>query len=122
MWLQIELPAAATLTGLLMESPPLAVDTRPAVPGAPTRTGIGRGTAAPTVPGFPRAYEVEVSTDGASWKPVAQGQGRGAITEIAFTPTRARFMRIRQTGAAENVPWSMRRLRVYEAPVATATR
>jgi mono/diheme cytochrome c family protein len=123
MWIQVELPAAVAVTGLTMESPPAAVDTTPAVPGAPTRTGAGRGTTPPTVPGYPRGYEVEVSMDGTTWgTPVAQGQGRGVITEIAFAPVRAKFVRIKQTGSADNVPWSIRRLRVYEAPASGGTQ
>ena len=29
------------------------------------------------------------------------------VNEIAFTPTRAKFVRIRQTGSADNAPWTM---------------
>jgi mono/diheme cytochrome c family protein len=122
MWLQVELPRPAMVTALQLESPAVAVDTTPAVPGAPTRSGAGRGTAAPTVPGFARAYEVEVSADGSTWsKPVAQGQGRGIVTEISFAPVRARFVRIRQTGTADNVPWSIKKLRLYETAGGAAT-
>jgi hypothetical protein len=120
MWLQIELPQPAVVAGVQFESPAGLVDTTPAVPGAPTRTGGGaRGGGPPPQPGFPRGYEVVVSTDGTTWSnPVAQGQGKGVINEIAFAPTRAKFVRIKQTGAAENAPWTVRRLRILEAPAA----
>ncbi len=122
MWLQVELPRPVTVAGLQLESPPAAVDTTPAVPGAPTRSGAGRGSAAPTVPGFARGYEIDVSADGSTWsKPVARGQGRGAVMEITFAPVRARFVRIRQTGSADNVPWSVKKLRLFEAAGAPAT-
>ena len=50
---------------------------------------------------FPRAYRVEVSTDGATWSAVAEGQGSGRITSIAFAPVRASFVRITQTATAD---------------------
>jgi mono/diheme cytochrome c family protein/glucose/arabinose dehydrogenase len=120
MWLQIEMPQTVTLTEIQFESPPAAVDTTPAVPGAPTRTGAGRGVSPPTQPGFPRGYEVEVSTDGSTWTQVATGTGTELLTDINFDPIQARFVRIRQTGEAKDVPWSVRRLRLYE-PGATVT-
>jgi hypothetical protein len=43
------------------------------------------------------------------------------VNEIAFTPARAKFVRIRQTGTAENAPWTLRRLRVLEAPANVGT-
>ena len=124
MWVQIELPQPAMVAGVQFESPAALVDTTPAVPGAPTRTGIGgaRGGGPPLQPGFPRGYEVVVSADGTTWSnPVAQGQGKGVVNEIAFTPTRAKFVRIRQTGSADNAPWTIRRLRILEVPAAAAT-
>ena len=39
--------------------------------------------------------------------PRRQGQGKGVVNEIAFTPTRAKFVRIRQTGSADNAPWTI---------------
>ncbi len=124
MWLQIELPQPAMVAGVQFESPAALVDTTPAVPGAPTRTGIGggRGGGPAPQPAFPRGYEVVVSTDGTTWSnAVAQGQGKGVVNEIAFTPTRAKFVRIRQTGSADNAPWTIRRLRVLQAPAAAGT-
>ena len=66
---------------------------------------------------FPRAYRVQVSSDGAAWSPpVAEGQGEPGVTVIAFTPVSARFVRITQTANVDNgPPWSMRLLRLYEA-------
>jgi len=65
--------------------------------------------------------------DGASWgTPVATGQGGGLMTAIAFRPVRARFVRITQTEAVSDAPpWTMQRLRLYQAPAkpaATAMR
>ena len=50
-------------------------------------------------PASPRRYKVEVSSDGATWSaPVAEGEGTGQSTVIAFAPVRAKFVRITQTG------------------------
>jgi hypothetical protein len=83
----------------------------------------GRGapgaTPAPApVIGYPRGYTVQVSVDGKAWsEPVATGKGEGPHTTISFAPTRARFVRITQTDAVADAPaWSIRNLRVYEAP------
>ena len=88
------------------------------MPGAPTRTGIGgRGGSPAAQPAFPRRYEVVVSSDGTTWSnPLAPGQGKGVVNEISFAPTRAKFVRIRQTGAAADAPWTLRRLRVLGVP------
>jgi hypothetical protein len=55
--------------------------------------------------------------DGTSWgPPVAEGVGKGQSTAITFAPVRAKYVRITQTGTAEPpTPWSIQRLRLYEA-------
>ena len=125
MWFQVELPQPATIAEVQFTSTAAVVDTTPAVPGAPTRTGVpgaGRGAAgapgaAPAAPpalGFPRQFQVQVSMDGARWsEPVARGTGGTTQTDIAFKPTRAKFVRITQTAAAD-APWTIQRLRLYE--------
>jgi mono/diheme cytochrome c family protein/glucose/arabinose dehydrogenase len=129
MWLQVELPQPVALTELEFQSSAVALDAQPAVPGAPTRTGLGgRGVPGappppPLLPGFPRGYQVQVSMDGATWsKPVAQGVGTGARTDVAFAPVRAKFVRITQTAAAADAPWSVERLRLYESSRSAGTR
>jgi len=99
MWIQIALPRPVMLTEIEFDSPPVAGGRG----GAPAAT-------------FPRAYRVEVSTDGATWSAVAEGQGSGRVTSIAFAPVRASVVRIMQTAALENaLVWSVERLRLYEA-------
>ncbi len=124
MWLQVELPQAISVAGVQFESAPAVVEDEPAAPGAPTRTGIpggrgGPGAAPPAPPqvGYPRAFDVQVSMDGTTWSaPVAQGKGTGTSTSVSFAPVRAKFVRITQTGtAADAPPWSVLRLRVFEA-------
>jgi hypothetical protein len=129
MWLQIELPQPVQLTEVEFQSSAVPLASEPAVPGAPTRTGLG-GRGAPgappppaLLPGFPRAYQVQVSVDGTTWsKPVAEGKGSGSRTDAAFAPAKARFVRITQTASAADAPWSVERLRLYESPRSGSTR
>jgi mono/diheme cytochrome c family protein/glucose/arabinose dehydrogenase len=101
MWFQIELPAAMTLTEIQFTS----------------SLAGGRGGAAPAWT-FPRAYEVQVSSDGTTWSaPIAEGEGVPGTTVIRFAPANAKFVRITQTAKVSDAPaWSMRLLRLYEAP------
>ncbi len=122
MWLQIELPQAVRLTEVQFETSPVVPVDGEIVPGAPPRTGGGRGGAAggPTPQlGYPRGYKVEVSTNGTSWsQPVAQGAGAGVVTTATFAPVQAKFVRITQTAPAapDAPPFAVQRLRLYEAP------
>src|SRR5688500_6105286 len=88
MWFQFELPAPVMLAELRFLS---AGEYSP--PGQPPH---------PTT--HPRGYRVQVSMDGVSWsESVAEGVGGGRATTIVLpAPVRARFVRITQTGAAEN--------------------
>jgi mono/diheme cytochrome c family protein/glucose/arabinose dehydrogenase len=101
MWFQIEIPAPAMLTEIQFTS---------AASG-------GRGGTAPAWT-FPRSYQVQVSSDGNNWSaPVAEGDGVPGTTVITFPPVRARFLRITQTAKVTDAPaWSMRLVRVYQAP------
>ncbi|AHG93483.1 coagulation factor 5/8 type domain protein (plasmid) [Gemmatirosa kalamazoonensis] len=108
MWLQVELPAPALLTELQFESPTARV----AVPNA--------GRDAPTPLTYPRAYRVELSSDGATWSTAVAGEGTGAITSVSFAPTRARFVRITLTGDGADAPetpagtvWGIQQLRLW---------
>jgi mono/diheme cytochrome c family protein len=107
MWFQVELPQAVRLTEIQFESP-LINGPRPA-PGAPP---------APQRSTAPTAYRVELSMDGRQWSaPVAEGRASGGTVNIPFVPTRARFLRITETAAREDgAPWTMERLRLYQAP------
>jgi mono/diheme cytochrome c family protein len=101
MWLQIELPAFVTLMEIQFTS---------------SRTG---GQSAGATWTFPRHYEVRVSNDGSTWsEPVVEGEGTPGTTVVAFAPVRTKFVRITQTGTvdANAPPWTMRMLRLYEAP------
>lgn len=90
MWFEIELPQETTITGLELDAAKSAGD-------------------------YPRGYKVEVSADGQSWgKPVAQGKGNGALTEILFTPVKAKFIRITQTGSVNGLFWSIHELEVLK--------
>ena len=88
---------------------------------AAARRGGGSATAAPVI-GYPARLHGAGVADGTTWsKPVAEGKGEGLRTTITFAPTRARFVRITQTDAVADAPaWSIRNLRIYEAPAAKA--
>ena len=111
MWLTVALPQPASITELQFDS------------AVSQGRGAGAAPSAPVV-GYPRGYAVQVSMDGTTWsKPVAVGKGSGPHTTIAFTPTRAKFVRITQTDDTVGAPaWSVRNLRVYEAPPVGASR
>jgi hypothetical protein len=133
MWFQVELPQPMTVTELQFTSTAAVVDTTPAVPGAPTRTGVpggrrgaagtpGTAAGAPAPPplGYPREFQVQVSVDGTTWsEPVARGTGGTTQTDIAFAPARAKFVRVTQTANAD-APWTRLRLRLYEPGTAPA--
>jgi mono/diheme cytochrome c family protein len=101
MWLQIELPAPLVLTEIQF-----------------TSSTIGGRGGSPPAQTFPRGYRVQVSADGSTWSPpVAEGQGAPGTTVITFAPVSAKFVRITQTATVSDAPpWSMRLLRLYQAP------
>jgi mono/diheme cytochrome c family protein len=89
-WFQIELPAETALSGLQLDSTKSAND-------------------------YPRGYKIEISGDGQAWKQVATGKGAGAVTDIQFAPTKARFVKITQTGSVGGLYWSIHELQVFAA-------
>ena len=90
MWVEIELPHETTVTALQLDSTQSPDD-------------------------FPRGYKVELSLDNTAWgQPVATGQSALPVTGIAFAPTKARFIRITQTGTVANRFWSIHELGIYQ--------
>ncbi len=62
---------------------------------------------------FPRGYLLELSTDGKTWtKPVPEANGSAPSTQIDFPSTRAKFVRITQTGQAPGRYWSIHELQI----------
>jgi hypothetical protein len=117
MWWQVELPQAVNLTEIQFEAGNVAPVEGEIVPGAPPRTGAGRGGPGSVAPalGFPRGYKVEVSTNGTAWTQVADGQATGLETAITFAPTQAKFVRVTQTASPSGAPpFAMQRLKLYE--------
>ena len=89
-WFQIELPAETEIAGVRLDAAKSAND-------------------------YPRGYKVELSADGQTWgKPVAEGKGSGAITDIPFAPAKAKFIRITQTGSVQGKFWSIHELAVLK--------
>jgi hypothetical protein len=128
MWFQVELPQTTPITEVQFDSgqpggggrgrggrgaPPAAG--RGGAPGQPTPPPAGRAGGPPPFGSFPIAYKVQVSTDGKSWSaPVGQGEGSVQTQTVTFKPVPAKFVRITQTGTAENpLPWSVLNFRLY---------
>lgn len=104
-WFQIELPQPTVINELQMDSQPSLF------------AGLGGG--------FPRAFQVQVSTDGHTWTPVADGKGTGPTIRIALKPQPAKLIRVTLTAPGEDTApsWSIQRVRLFEAikePAVTA--
>jgi glucose/arabinose dehydrogenase/mono/diheme cytochrome c family protein len=92
MWFQIELDKESPVSGLVLDTSTSAND-------------------------YPRGYEVALSTDGKQWsQPIAKGDSKNAITEIAFNPTPTKFIKITQLGSAPGNFWSIHELQVLADP------
>lgn len=87
MWFQIELPKAASICGIRLDT-----------------TGSDND--------YPRGYRVEFSNDGKTWKTSSTGKAKSAITHIKVPPTNARFIRITQT-AKNRLYWSIHELTLF---------
>ena len=115
MWFQVELPKAEAVTEIQFQSP--APGGRGG-PGASAALASGGGPAGGP-PGYPRAFKVEVSTDGTAWKPVAEATGTGPGTIVTFPPVQAKFVRMSLTASAADAPaWSIQNLRIFAVPQA----
>jgi hypothetical protein len=134
MWYQVELPETAVIAEVQFDAAGggrlgggggnRGRGARGAAPNASsagagsadaTSTATGRGTIAtpPPVIGYPRQFRIDVSLDGKAWQPVAEGPG-APLTTAAFKPTRARHVRITQTGGTSGAPpWVVQNLRIF---------
>lgn len=64
-----------------------------------------------------RAYAVEVSADGQTWKPVYEtDKGQGGSESITFSPVETRCVRLRCTRRATAYGYSLWEMRVFPAP------
>jgi mono/diheme cytochrome c family protein len=134
MWFQIELPEVTTITEVQIDAMVPGARGRGAFGGGPAAGGRGPASAPagapPIAAGPPRGggrggpaasgptgYSIQVSTTGTAWGvPVASGTGATPTTIAAFGPVAAKFIRITQTGAAQNGEWwAIQQVRVYAA-------
>lgn len=109
MWFQVRFPEVRRPTEIQFEAPPVYRESE-------------EGEDLPPLPTAPYHYEVAVSLDGANWNTVASGRAEGGEVQIAFPPSRARYLRITRTSAAgegsrqssdEPGPWRMRELEIF---------
>jgi glucosylceramidase len=61
---------------------------------------------------YPRGYALSTSTDGTGWSEPVTGAGSGQLTTVDLPATRARYVRIVQTGSAPQW-WTVADLRLY---------
>ena len=108
MWFQIDMPSSERLAEIQFQSPvPGGTGAAVSASGAPVQPQEIAGF------GFPRAFKVEVSSDGAVWTTVGEAASRGPSTTLAFPPTPANRFRITLTADVEGGPaWSLQDLRV----------
>jgi len=69
----------------------------------------------PTAGQWPRAVNVETSTNGTTWTSVATQPGADGVTTIRFAPQVARYVRVSQTGTA-STPWSVGEINLFSDP------
>jgi hypothetical protein len=116
MWFQVELPRPAAVTEVHFQSP--APGGRGGAGSSAALTSSGAPAGGP--PGFPRGYKVEASTDGTTWKAVAEGAGSGLNTIVTFQPVQGKFVRVSLTTTALDAPaWSIQSLRIFALPQAS---
>ena len=64
---------------------------------------------------FPDAYKVYVTDDlSQPGKPVAEGKGTSAVTDIALNSAKGRYIRIEQTGQKSGLFWSISEIKVFK--------
>jgi mono/diheme cytochrome c family protein len=114
-------PGAPTGAAGAPAPPPAAPAAVPPTPQRGAAPGGGRGGGSP-FGSYPIGYKIQLSMDGKTWgAPVAQGAGSPATTIATFRPVQAKFVRVTQTGTAEDAPaWSVLNFRVYAAGGAPA--
>ncbi|BCJ49005.1 hypothetical protein Asp14428_04800 [Actinoplanes sp. NBRC 14428] len=61
---------------------------------------------------YARSWELAASNDGTHWRTLATGRGTGQLTTVRVPPTRARYVRITNTGTSPHW-WSIADLRLY---------
>jgi mono/diheme cytochrome c family protein len=122
MWFQVELPQPSMVTEVQFDAGQPGGGGRGrggrGAPPAGRAGGPGAGRGGPPVFGsYPIGYKIQLSMAGKTWSaPVAQGAGSTATTVATFRPTQAKFVRVTQTGSAEDAPaWSILNFRVYAA-------
>ncbi len=89
MWLRIELPEAAEVTAIGLDTTQSAGD-------------------------FPERFEVYTSADGEVWgQPIAVGAGSKKDPVIRVPATRTRFLKVVQTGKKDGLWWSIHELQLF---------
>ncbi|OKI12568.1 discoidin domain-containing protein [Streptomyces sp. CB03911] len=80
--------------------------------GRPTRFDRVAVDSGDNLGDYARGWELSVSEDGTTWRPLRSGPGVGQLTTVDVPGTRARYLRVTGTGSAPNW-WSIADLRLY---------
>lgn len=113
MWFQVELPAPATISEIQFVSPPISRGWREGSP--------------PPIHTYPRRFNLEISTDGASWEQLLSDvEPVSPSSRILFEPVQTKFVRITLTRSEAivhgelrgrphdfEVPWTMREMKIF---------
>jgi hypothetical protein len=91
MWFELDLGQVRTVNGLVLDT-----------------------TASPN--DYPRGYVISLSTDRANWPSVARDDHNDHPLDVSFSPRRARYIRIEQTGYADYWWWSIHEVKVKFVP------
>jgi mono/diheme cytochrome c family protein len=121
MWLQVELPQPIALAEVQFNVPAgrgFGGARGRGGRGAPVPGGRGAGEAPAA-----RTYQIQVSMDGQSWGRAVGTGTIGTLNEVAFTPVRAKFVRITETAAPTGTaPLRIENVRLLEAPAGNGGR
>ena len=111
MWYQIEFPKEMNLTELQFVAPASIKKGWQRNPKAPQ-------TPPPMVQSYPRVYTIETSSDGTNWKEsLAQLKGKEGENVVSLGNVKTKFLRLKLNEDlaqdSDEVPWSMRQLKVF---------
>lgn len=113
MWYQIEFPKEVNLAELQFTSPQSIKKGWKPKPGQPLGSMV-----IPFIHNYPRAFTIEVSSDGKTWRPVqTETKGVPGDNIILLTGAKAKFLKMQLSESlpadSDEIPWSMGHLKVF---------
>ncbi|WP_198175288.1 c-type cytochrome [Spirosoma telluris] len=113
MWYQIEFPKEVNLAELQFTSPQSIKKGWKPKPGQPLGSMV-----IPFIHNYPRAFTIEVSSDGKTWRPVqTETKGVPGDNIVLLTGAKAKFLKMQLSEGlptdSDEIPWSMGHLKVF---------